>query len=238
MHAVLTSPPHLLSPFPSSPLREGRDHVWRPLRLHPEPYSEGGPCLWANPALISSGVLATEPSLPLGGRPGTPHRLNWVGGSCGTEMARFPTRCWLGRFSQAADGGHTRLAQLAKHCHPWADFGGWGNGRRPSLPLLPIQARLEYLRNQFQVRENDFLTFDAMRHAAQCVGRVIRGKTDYGLMIFADKASPVGGVLSAAAWTAGRWLIPCLPRSASPGRTNGGSCLAGSRNTSPTPTST
>lgn len=26
-----------------------------------------------------------------------------------------------------------------------------------------------------------------MRHAAQCVGRAIRGKTDYGLMIFADK---------------------------------------------------
>ena len=26
-----------------------------------------------------------------------------------------------------------------------------------------------------------------MRHAAQCVGRVLRGKTDYGLMIFADK---------------------------------------------------
>lgn len=31
------------------------------------------------------------------------------------------------------------------------------------------------------------MTFDAMRHAAQCVGRVLRGKTDYGLMIFADK---------------------------------------------------
>lgn len=26
-----------------------------------------------------------------------------------------------------------------------------------------------------------------MRHAAQCVGRAIRGKTDYGIMIFADK---------------------------------------------------
>lgn len=26
-----------------------------------------------------------------------------------------------------------------------------------------------------------------MRHAAQCVGRVLRGKSDYGLMIFADK---------------------------------------------------
>ncbi|XP_048474147.1 general transcription and DNA repair factor IIH helicase subunit XPD [Rhincodon typus] len=50
-----------------------------------------------------------------------------------------------------------------------------------------LKARLEYTRDQFQIRENDFLTFDAMRHAAQCVGRVIRGKTDYGLMIFADK---------------------------------------------------
>ncbi|XP_062454153.1 general transcription and DNA repair factor IIH helicase subunit XPD isoform X2 [Rhea pennata] len=50
-----------------------------------------------------------------------------------------------------------------------------------------LKARLEYLRDQFQIRENDFLTFDAMRHAAQCVGRALRGKTDYGLMIFADK---------------------------------------------------
>lgn len=54
-----------------------------------------------------------------------------------------------------------------------------------------LQARLEYLRDQFQIRENDFLTFDAMRHAAQCVGRAIRGKTDYGLMIFADKVCDV-----------------------------------------------
>ncbi|KAJ3218139.1 hypothetical protein HDU67_006543 [Dinochytrium kinnereticum] len=50
-----------------------------------------------------------------------------------------------------------------------------------------LKARLEYLRDNFKVRENDFLTFDAMRHGAQCVGRVLRGKTDYGLMIFADK---------------------------------------------------
>ncbi|OXA59642.1 general transcription and DNA repair factor IIH helicase subunit XPD [Folsomia candida] len=50
-----------------------------------------------------------------------------------------------------------------------------------------LKARLEYLRDQFQIKENDFLTFDAMRHAAQCVGRALRGKTDYGIMIFADK---------------------------------------------------
>lgn len=50
-----------------------------------------------------------------------------------------------------------------------------------------LKARLEYLRDQFNIKENDFLTFDAMRHAAQCVGRAIRGKTDYGVMVFADK---------------------------------------------------
>jgi len=50
-----------------------------------------------------------------------------------------------------------------------------------------LKARLEYLRDNFHIRENDFLTFDAMRHAAQCVGRVLRGKTDYGIMVFADR---------------------------------------------------
>jgi DNA excision repair protein ERCC-2 len=50
-----------------------------------------------------------------------------------------------------------------------------------------LKARLEYMRDKYQVREADFLTFDAIRQAAQCVGRVIRGKTDYGLMVFADK---------------------------------------------------
>ena len=43
-----------------------------------------------------------------------------------------------------------------------------------------------------QIRENDFLTFDAVRHASQCVGRAMRGKTDYGIMVFADKVTPGG----------------------------------------------
>jgi len=50
-----------------------------------------------------------------------------------------------------------------------------------------LRARLEFLRDKFQIKENEFLTFDAMRTASQCVGRVIRGKQDYGIMIFADK---------------------------------------------------
>ena len=50
-----------------------------------------------------------------------------------------------------------------------------------------LRARLEYLKDNFQIKESDYLAFDAIRQAAQCVGRVIRSKADYGLMIFADK---------------------------------------------------
>jgi DNA excision repair protein ERCC-2 len=47
--------------------------------------------------------------------------------------------------------------------------------------------RLTFMRQKFNVLEADFLTFDAMRQAAQCVGRVIRSKVDYGIMVFADR---------------------------------------------------
>lgn len=50
-----------------------------------------------------------------------------------------------------------------------------------------LKARLEYLREQYGIKEGDFLTFDALRHAAQCLGRVLRGKNDYGLMVLADR---------------------------------------------------
>ena len=38
-----------------------------------------------------------------------------------------------------------------------------------------LRARLEYLRDTCGIDEADFLTFDAIRQAAQCAGRVIRG---------------------------------------------------------------
>jgi len=50
-----------------------------------------------------------------------------------------------------------------------------------------LRARLEFLRTNLQISEGDFLSFDAVRQAAQCIGRVIRSKTDYGIMVFADK---------------------------------------------------
>lgn len=57
-----------------------------------------------------------------------------------------------------------------------------------------LKARLEYLRDAYRIRESEFLGFDAMRNAAQCVGRVLRGKTDWGLMVFADKVGGWGDI--------------------------------------------
>lgn len=44
-----------------------------------------------------------------------------------------------------------------------------------------------YLKDHLGIEEKEFLTFDALRQASQCIGRVIRNKTDYGLMILADQ---------------------------------------------------
>jgi Rad3-related DNA helicase len=52
-----------------------------------------------------------------------------------------------------------------------------------------LRLRLEYMREHYHVEPSDYLTFDAMRQAAQCVGRVIRSKNDYGIMIFSDQVS-------------------------------------------------
>lgn len=52
---------------------------------------------------------------------------------------------------------------------------------------VPLKARLEFLKSELGIKESSFLTFDAMRHAAQCLGRVLRTKDDYGLMILADR---------------------------------------------------
>mmetsp|Transcript_34973 Transcript_34973/g.46014 ORF Transcript_34973/g.46014 Transcript_34973/m.46014 type:complete len:254 (-) Transcript_34973:321-1082(-) len=50
-----------------------------------------------------------------------------------------------------------------------------------------LRARMQFLQENYKIRDADFLTFDAMRQTSQCVGRVLRSKYDYGLMIFADK---------------------------------------------------
>jgi DNA excision repair protein ERCC-2 len=46
---------------------------------------------------------------------------------------------------------------------------------------------MQYLEKEYNIPAKDFLVFDAMRQTSQCVGRVLRSKYDYGLMVFADK---------------------------------------------------
>jgi DNA excision repair protein ERCC-2 len=50
-----------------------------------------------------------------------------------------------------------------------------------------LNERMNYLKNHKGIPKEDFLIFDAMRQCAQCLGRVIRNKNDYGLMVLADK---------------------------------------------------
>jgi hypothetical protein len=80
-------------------------------------------------------------------------------------------------------------------------FGGGGQKRRdtkrsttqqltPNTPAFPPKTTLVIQTKRsktFGIAEADYLSFDAMRQAAQCMGRVIRSKADYGLMVLADK---------------------------------------------------
>lgn len=52
-------------------------------------------------------------------------------------------------------------------------------------PVLLERIRFMVERKQIADR-NEFFEFDTMRQCAQCLGRVMRRKNDYGLMILAD----------------------------------------------------
>jgi DNA excision repair protein ERCC-2 len=50
-----------------------------------------------------------------------------------------------------------------------------------------LMCRTEFLEKNFGILQKQFIVFDAMRQTAQCLGRVVRGKMDYGIMILADR---------------------------------------------------
>lgn len=49
--------------------------------------------------------------------------------------------------------------------------------------------RMKYLDQTHGIKKDEYIEFDAMRQCAQCLGRVMRGKLDYGIMIMAEKVS-------------------------------------------------
>ena len=50
-----------------------------------------------------------------------------------------------------------------------------------------VQTRAEFAEVEYGINKHEFLLFDAMRAASQCVGRLLRSKNDYGIVIMADK---------------------------------------------------
>jgi DNA excision repair protein ERCC-2 len=49
-----------------------------------------------------------------------------------------------------------------------------------------LLCRTEYLENKLGINQKEYVLYDAMKQTAQCLGRVFRGKMDYGLLILAD----------------------------------------------------
>ena len=102
-------------------------------------------------------------------------------------MASFKKACENGRgavFLSVARGKVAEGIDFDEHYGRCVIMFGVPFQYTKSRVLL---AKLDYLRDNFQIKEADYLIFDAMRQCAQCVGRVIRKKNDYGLMVFADK---------------------------------------------------
>ena len=59
------------------------------------------------------------------------------------------------------------------------------------VPFLPpeiraLNERKRWIEDNLKISESEYVTFDAMRQSAQCIGRVLRNKADYGVMILAD----------------------------------------------------
>lgn len=108
----------------------------------------------------------------------------------------YETSIALASYRAACDSGRgaVLLSVARGKVSEGIDFSGH-YGRAVIMFGIPFQytesrilkARLEFMRENYSIKESEFLSFDALRHAAQCLGRVLRGKNDYGLMVLADK---------------------------------------------------
>lgn len=104
-----------------------------------------------------------------------------------TALDNYRTACDRGRGAVFLSVARGKVAE-------GIDFDGH-YGRAVLLIGLPVQytlnrvlqARLEFMHRKYRIRDGDFLTFDAIRQASQYLGRVIRSKSDYGLMVLADQ---------------------------------------------------
>jgi len=108
----------------------------------------------------------------------------------------------LARYREACDEGRGAVLMSVSRgkVSEGIDFSGH-YGRAVLVFGIPfiftqsriLRARLDFLRTKIQVKESEFLVFDAMRQTAQCLGRAIRAKNDYGIMILADRRFGLSG---------------------------------------------
>ena len=104
-----------------------------------------------------------------------------------TAMANYRRSCDIGRGGLFMSIARGKVAE-------GVDFDGH-YGRAVvvfGVPYLPpddqaLEARLSWLEEFKDIKMDKYRTFDAMRQTSQCLGRVLRNKKDYGLMVLADK---------------------------------------------------
>lgn len=104
-----------------------------------------------------------------------------------TAMSHFRDACRSGRgavFLSVARGKVSEGVDFKNYLGRCVVIIGVPFQYSKSKPLL---CRMEYAEKTHGISNKDFLTFDAMRQTSQCLGRVIRSKPDYGLMILADR---------------------------------------------------
>ncbi|KAF7702875.1 General transcription and DNA repair factor IIH helicase subunit XPD [Cucumispora dikerogammari] len=70
-----------------------------------------------------------------------------------------------------------------------------------STNSVAFMKRLEYLNGKINLSNFEFLVFDAMRTVSECLGRVVRNRNDYGLLVLADsRFVPKGIRLNLPSW--------------------------------------
>ena len=98
------------------------------------------------------------------------HRLFYIAGTVKIVLARYREACDQGRGAVLMSVSRGKVSE-------GIDFSGH-YGRAVLVFGIPfiftqsrtLRARLDFLRTKMQLREADFLTFDAMRQTAQVFG--------------------------------------------------------------------
>ena len=103
------------------------------------------------------------------------------------SLADFRTACDVGRGAIFFSIARGKIAEGIDFDHHYGRavimFG---------VPFLPptdeaLRQRLLWMSKCLNIPEAEYRNFDAMRQASQCIGRVFRNKTDYGLMVMVDR---------------------------------------------------